>query len=246
MITTGADLARGALREIGQLDLVQPGDEQIADACLAGSKMLDLWRTDKLTIRGDTRAVYPLVSGDGSYTIGPDGDFDQEYPESIDEWAIILDTTDTPQQEEPRGRVLDFEAWSRVVLKDQDGVPNFLFFDRSYTDGLGNLALSPIPDRANLGLVLYQHVPSIVTIVEATTYDLPPGYVQAIEKNLACTIAHRYGIVVSRDLPDLKTEADEALGAIRRANIQPKEAKRRPEFGSIGTRPGRVRLRSGT
>ena len=232
MITTGADFVKGALRELGVLDPIENGHpEQIADGLIVGSDLLDAWRTDRLLIRGVTRAVYSLTSGFQSYTIGTGGGFDQNYPEAIEFWSVIPNGSATHPIERPRGRPLTYDQWQQIRIKSTTGpYPSSLYYDRSYAAGLGNILVHPIPNTSVADIVLYGRVPSITSLVAATAYDLAPGVTRMIKLNLAMELASRYTKGVTVDLGKLEKRAEDALLLVRRSNLIPKAAPMRGEF----------------
>jgi hypothetical protein len=231
---TGANICRQALREIGKLDPTETGEAELLDDTIeVATNFIDLWRRKHLTISGITRTVYSLVSGTQSYTIGSGGTFNQAWPTAIERWSVIPDDDATDPVEQPRGRPYTWAEWQAIRVKTQDGpYPSVMYWDRRYASGLGNLLFHPIPDNNDVDVVLYDAVPDITSLVLDTTYDLPPGLTQALILTLAVRLGHRHGKTVSADL---KTEAREALGAVKAANHIPRETPIRPEF-SIGRR----------
>lgn len=227
-------MARQALREIGVLDPVQAGHaEQLADAIIVGTDLVDSWRTRRLTISGVTRTVYSLTSGTQSYTIGSGGTFSQDWPESIPHWSVIPDDDAANVDEYPMGRPYTDDEWQGIRVKsDRAAYPTVLYYDRRFVAGLGNCLFWPVPDNADVDVVLYNRVPAIVSIVAATTYNLRPGVALALKLQWALALADRYGKPVT---DRLERRAREALRSLEKSNIIPRESSMRPEF-SIGDR----------
>ena len=246
MTNTGRDFVTAALRELQVVSpSVTPSASQFADGLAAAADLLDNWRTKRLTVRGITIATYSLVADTQTYTIGDGGDFDQAYPEAIVRWGVIPDDTATTPVEIPMGRPLTASEWAAVRQKTQTGTrPNKLYFDRSYTAGLGNVLVHPVPDNNLVDVRLYSSLPQITAFAAATAYDLPPGYALAIKLQLALLLATRYGAAATVGA-DLKTRAAEALADIERANIVVHESPLRAEWAGLGhAAGGRVDLRS--
>ena len=222
-------MARQALREIGVLDPVQAGHaEQLADAIIVGTDLVDSWRTRRLTISGVTRTVYSLTSGTQTYTIGSGGTFSQEWPESIPHWSVIPDDDATDVDELPMGRPYTDDEWQGIRVKsDTATYPTVLYFDRRFVAGLGNCLFWPVPDNNDVDVVLYNRVPAIVSIVAATTYNLRPGVARALKLNWAIELADRYGKTVSAKL---EKRAAEALRSLEKSTIIPRESGMRAEF----------------
>lgn len=236
----GRDIARQALKEIGVLDAVETGgDEIIADALIVGSNMVDEWRTQNLTVPSVTRSQYPLVSGTANYTIGPGGTFAQDYPTAIEQWSVIPIRAATYPNEISMGRPYTFDQWQSVRIKSQQGpYPVRMYFDNaSDVNYRGTVSFHPVPNVTTVDVVLYQLVPILTQLVAGTQYALRPGYANAIILNLAYEIADRQG----RDMPPrLEKRAGRALGNIKRAarNRRNLESSIRAEF-IIGSGTGR-------
>lgn len=232
---TGAELARGALREIGVLTPTEAGDaELLNDALALGTDVLDSWRNDGLTIDGVTRSVYSLSANTQSYTIGSGGTFSQDYPNSIHLWSVIPNDAASNPLEIPMGRPLNEAEWQRIRIKSQTGsYPRRMWFNRAWAAGLGNCLFHPIPTGSAVDVVLYQSIPQITALVSGTTYNLRPGFPLAIKLNLAVYLLSgrfkREG-----DWSQLYAHADKALASVKRKAINPKESPMRAEY-SIGS-----------
>lgn len=239
MPITGADLARAALRAIGALDPTEAGEaEDLADVLAIGTRLVDAWRTDDLTISGTTRSVYPLTANTQSYTIGDGGTFNQQYPADIMRWGVIPDDTATHPDEKPMGRPLTMLEWGAIRIKSQTaGFPTRLAWDERYAAGFGRILVHPIPNNNNVSVVLYQKVPAIVSLVSATTYTLQPGAEQALVTNLAREVALTGGFEVPEmTLAKVTARADYWLGKLRRKNYRPTTAPLNPGFATVGSR----------
>ena len=239
MTRTGTEIITQALREIGVLDPIEAASaEHLEDGRLAAGEMLDAWRIERLTIAGILIAEYGLTSGDGSYTIGDGGNFDQDYPESIFAWSVIPDDTVADPQELPMGRPVDADHWQGIQVKTDEGpYPTVMYFDRSYTDGLGNCLFHLVPDNSNVAVRIYSRVPAITDLVPATSYDLRPGFMRMLRLGLSVELAGRHGKTGDR-IDKLERAAAHALGVFKRSNIRHRESPTRPEF-EIGQGTGR-------
>lgn len=237
MTYTGTEIARAALREIGVLDPIEAGHaEQLDDARAVGADLLDTWRTEKLTISGVTRAVYSLTTDLQSHTIGSGGTFNQDYPTAILRWSVIPDDDAADPIEHPMGRPLTDDEWQAIRVKSTTGAyPTRMWYDKRYSAGLGRCLFYPIPDNADVDVVLYALVPAITALEANTSYDLQPGAARALKLNLAVELGlGRYAR--EGGLPDgLERRAAQAKGAWKRSNLVPRESGIRREF-LIGTR----------
>ena len=247
--TLGSDLVNSALRELQVIDPTAVANaEQLADGLMNGSDLLDTWRVDRITITGVTIGAYHLVANQQSYTIGPGGNFDQDYPQSIESWSLVLDTTASYPVEIPMGRPYTSDQWQQIRIKTlTNSRPQALYFDRAYSGGLGNVLIYPIPDRSTIDVRLYMAVAFTGRLEAGTTYYFPPGVVRALKLNLALELSDGYGraAVVT---PRLERRAALALGSLKRSNIVPRESLVRSDFvigSSVGRRTHNVYSDSG-
>lgn len=234
---TGTELITQALREIKVLDPIQVAEaEHISNGEIAGTNLLDSWRTEKLTISGVTISQFALVAATSLYTIGPSATFDQAWPERIEKWSVIPDDTATNPLELPMGDPLTFDQWQQVRIKTQSGRPNKLYYDQKYdASGFGRCYFHPVPSSSLMAVRLYAFVPDLVSLVAGTTYHLRPGAARALILELAMELADPYGKDVTTRL---ERRAMKAKGLLLRTNYRPRQAQRRGEF-AIGNRNGR-------
>ena len=243
---TGAQIARDALKEIGVLDPTEVASaEMLDDVLVVGTDLMDEWRNDRLTISGVTRSVYSLASGTQSYTIGSGGTFNQDWPQSVEYWSRIPDDDATDPVEQPMGRPANFAEWQQIRVKTLDAAyPHTMYFDRQFSAGLGNCLFHPIPDNNDVDVVLYTFVPSIISLVSGTTYNLRPGTAMAIKTNLAVELLEgRYKR--PGDFSGLYRRAARSKGSLMRNNAIPKEAAIHPNF-AIGSRGRSVNIYTGS
>ena len=243
---TGSEIARDSLKEIGVLDPTEDASaEMLDDVLVVGTDLMDEWRNDRLTISGVTRSVYSLTSGTQSYTIGSGGTFNQDWPQSVEYWSRIPDDDATDPVEQPMGRPLNATEWQQVRVKTLDAAyPNKLYYDRQFAAGLGNCLFHPIPDNNDVDVVLYTYVPSIISLVSGTTYNLRPGVSMAIKTNLAVELLEgRYKR--PGDFSKLYARAARSLASVKRSNYIPKEARIHPNF-VIGSRGRGINVYTGS
>lgn len=231
MTKTGTEIATAALRELQIIDAVEAASgEDAAHALDVGSVLVDNWRTQQLTIGGITRTVYSLTSGQQAHTIGSGGDFSQDWPSAIRLWSIIPDDDAANVREISMGRPYTYDEWQAIAVKSLTGArPTALWYDRAWSAGLGSCHFYPVPDNGDVDVALYMVVPSITSLVAATSYNLRPGAMLALILTLAVRLAPSFGVSL-QTLPDLVGQQKEALADYKRSNIIPKEAPLKEEF----------------
>ena len=113
--------------------------------------------------------------------------------------------------------VLSPAEWQGLLNKTLSGsLPTMLFYDPTFTAGLGAIYLWPQPSDTTNQLILYLDT-ALATFADLTTaYQLPPGYRDALAFSLAARLATPYGRSVS---PELTMKADKAVNLIKRGNV---------------------------
>lgn len=212
---TALDLITGALRLIG----VTASGESIsaneaADALSALNDLLDSWSTQSLLIPNRVREVFPLVSGQQSYTIGTGGNFNTARPMRI-EHALLQITSVTPALEIPL-KLLTEDEFAGIVIKGMNSTyPLYAYAEGTFP--LETLNVWPVPNQVN-NIVLYSWK-QLANIASLTTvFNLPPGYNRALRHHLAIELAPEFGRSVA---PEVVAVADAAVADIKRMNFKP-------------------------
>lgn len=219
---TAREIIRDALITLGILDPNESPtatDLQTAFGLLNG--MISSWATERLTIPATIRHVFPLVSLQAEYTIGPGGDFDVPRPTWIPYAGLILNNQ-TPAIEVPLEAVT-VKDWSLVGIKDlQSTQPTNLYYNHASPQtgpqaGMGICRFWPVPQIAyDIALYLPQ---ALVQFADySTTYVFSDGVAIAIQYNLAKLLARPCGGFPPPE--DIKDEARKFKANIKRANIR--------------------------
>lgn len=192
-MTTVLDLITDALQDANILaadEAASPSDAQKAFRLL--NRMLDADSTEKLMIYNNVQEVFPFISGQETYNIGPGGDFNTSRPDNIT-GAYVRD----PNGNDIQVNVINYAEYSEIISKQISGtIPLVVYYNAGYP--LSQLTFWPVPTDTDYRFVLWSWKPltSFVTINDAVS--LAPGYEEYIETNLAvrCCIAY------NRQLPD--------------------------------------------
>lgn len=226
--TSALSLITRSLRVIGEC-----AGEEVPDAAKAQDgfdhlqDLMDALKTQRLMIPVLLRTQTPLVIGKASYTIGPGGDIDIPWPQTI-EWARLIQNTGvTPPIEVPL-RILSDQEW--VAVRQKTMVSSYaqsIYFNHGWTTfvggsavNLGTIYVLPIPQVPQSALALYtpQAFPEFADL--ATTYVFPPGWNRVLRLKLAKALASEYG----RDFPS-EDELAEAWADVKRVNTRPRELR---------------------
>ena len=193
---TANDLIGRTLRSIGVLASGETAtSNEVSDALTILNNMVDTWGTERLTIYTVARTAFNLTSSTQDYTIGSGGTFNIARPV----WIVA--------------------AWQQIGIKGTTSTyPTAFYYDKTWTAGLGQISVWPVPDNSNAQLVLY--TPTALTqFADLTTaYTFPPGYEEALRYQLALRLAPEFGVNLS---PDIRALASQTFANIKRANIRP-------------------------
>lgn len=171
--------------------------------------MLESWSLDSLMCYQEIQQNFDLIAGDGTYTIGPSGNFDTTRPISIIS-AFIRDTSNIDRPLE----IINDAAYNAIGLKTTGNTyPSVLYYNQAFVAGRAMIKLYPLP-AAGLRLFIssLRQLTRFANIGEAVV--LPPGYQRAIESNFAIEASAGF-ISISQELAQI---AKESKAAIQRVN----------------------------
>lgn len=174
------DVVTRALQLIGVLDATEVGDASDLDTSLSTlNDMLDTWSTERLSILASVLETFPLVPGDGSYTVGPTGDFATTMPvEILDQSYTSVNGVDFPL------KVITEAQYNGIGVKTAQGIPTALFYRPGTV--LGSLYLWRVPTpgvAATISLASWKPFAGFADL--DTDYAFAPGYKRAMQYNLA-------------------------------------------------------------
>ena len=211
-ITTVNDIINGALRllQVKSPDVDLTADEA-NDALESLNMMLDGLSNESLMLYHVTKETFNLVSGQQSYTIGTNGDFDTTRPIAIEQATVKITNTDWPIQS------LAYDDWSAIRLKTLvANYAQYLYLDATYP--LGNVYFYPVPTTPATTVTLYMRKPLENFDRLTQELNLPKGYARMLKYNLAVELAPEYqtdpGQVVMKIARDSKAD-------LKRTNKRP-------------------------
>lgn len=193
-----------------------PTSEAAADGLVRLNDMIDGWGTQRLTVYAILRTVKALTSGTASYTLGTGGDINIARPTWIDHAGAIADSAAAVPFEEPLQLFTD-QAWAQIPDKTLAGQPAGIYYDHTFTAGLGRVSLYPVPNTSTSQLVLY--TPQAITEFAdlSTAYTFPPGYKKAIRRNLTIELSEEFGREIT---PAQRDAAMQSLADVKRGNLR--------------------------
>jgi hypothetical protein len=192
-----SNLIYRAYRIIGVLGEAGRGysTSELNDGIDVLNSLLDAWGIDRLKVWTIAAAQYPFTSSKQIWTIGIDpsgntiADFGVARPTRIEQANII---TQIPGGNPVRTslELLDDQAWSQIKVQNvASSIPTKLYDD--YADPLSSLYLWPYP---NAGGQIELYTWQLFSRYSSATdlLQVPPGYLRAIEYNLALELAPRF------------------------------------------------------
>lgn len=213
---TGASLISGAFNVLGMYEAGEsPTAAESSGALRRLNNLIRRWSLEHFTIPFVARTVKAITANQASYTVGTGGDINIVRPAVLEGVGLLLNDAQPFPVEIPRGLMSD-DAWQAVPVKDLTN-PLFTdgYYNPTYSGQLGTLTLWPVPTDDTTSVVVYA-LQQLGTFADTTTsYDVPDGYEEALEYQLALRLATPYGRPIPPELPGL---AASALAVIKRAN----------------------------
>lgn len=211
-MATAQTIIDRALRLLGQTESGEsPTTEESNDGLVALNAMLESWQTERLIVFAYVDTAFTLSAGDGSYTLGPSGNFNlTPRPSKLENCFIRASGIDYPVE------LVGQQRWFAIPDKTtQSDIAILAYYEPTLLTG--TLQLWPVPSVANsLHVVTWSPVSSLATL--ATTVSLPQGYERALAYNLAVEIAPEYETEASGTVQRI---AGESLAMLKRANQRP-------------------------
>jgi len=213
-VSVATDILYPALRLAGVVTAAGrgPSVSQKADAFASLNRMVDAWYQQRLMIYSIKMSRYTMFPSQTSYTIGPSGDFDAEWPVEIKAASIILRG---PTEVHCVLKLLTHAEWAAKSVREiPTTVPTELYNDGAYP--LSRLYLWGYPVGGNdLELSTWETVNQFAS--QDSEVSLVPAYLEAVIYQLAVRLAGQFGTPIR---PDVMQIAREAKSVIKASNAQ--------------------------
>jgi hypothetical protein len=217
MSVNAQTLITRALYDLGVNSLgTGPDAFQGTDGLARLNVLVDSWATQTRISSFVSRNVFSLTSTVGSYTLGPGGAFNTPIVPVTLEGAGIIFNSSSPGVERPRG-VLTSDAYQAIPIKSLTSTYfTDVYYQRTYTAGLGLITLWPMPIDATTQITLYWR-DLLAGFADLTTlYTLPNGYERALEYNLAVELIPEYEVPDATSVK-VYARATDSLRNVKRA-----------------------------
>ena len=217
---TARQIFQDVLQDIGvygKTDRIDAADSDLALGLANG--WLDSLALESLTVFYLPRTTKVLAAGTKTYTIGTGGAINIVRPTEIERAGLIINNSvPVAQQIEKPIAVYTEDDYRRIPMKDlPSAFVEGVFFDKSWSAGLGLVTAYPVPTTATTTLVLYtrQALAQFADLTTDVTY--PPGYQYFIRTALRKVFAGSWGKTLTSDQVD---ELKDARVKVKRANIR--------------------------
>ncbi len=211
------DLVTIALKRIGVIASVETPSAADADSALTAlNSLIDQWQSERLQIYQETRTVWTIVSGTGSYTVGTAANVNVLRPVIVDH-VNFQDTSLSPTLEMQLQPLTD-DAYAAIPQKTLTNTyPTSWYYNPTFDSGFATLKLWPVPTSTSLQGVMYapQAVARFTALTQ--TLSLPPGYERMLTTNLAVELCPEHS---QQPSPALLVAATDSKAAVMRSNIK--------------------------
>ena len=206
------------MRLIGALGTGEtPTAAEASDGLAVLNGMLDSWLAERLMAFSILIEEFPLVAGQGTYTMGPGGNFNTLRPVRIDRVSMVWLSNPLQPLELPIPYLTDWD-WQNVPVKNiQTSLPTAVYDDGQFP--LRNLTYWGLPSgQVNTRIYSWQQLRQFPDLF--TDIQFPPGYFEAIRFNLAVRlIAEMPGEYSQVTVSVTQQQATESLARVKSLNI---------------------------
>ena len=211
MVTPVLELIRAALNVTNVLFDGEDPDANTAKATLFQlNSMLDSWSADGLTMFSERNDLFTLVPGQGTYTVGPTGQFVMPRPVEIEGAQVRI----SPSVEYSLD-VISNDEYNRITGKGiTSSLQRVIAFLPTYPNA--QITLYPVPSTANV-IRITSRAPFTQLSTMTEIVSLPPGYQEAIIYNLAFRVATSMNKPLSAAALEM---AQRSLETIKRNNLE--------------------------
>lgn len=223
-MTTVRDLIKGSMQLLG---LVQKSESITGDEAVDGmarlNEMIQSVSNESLVVYARSWETFNLVSGTGSYTIGPSAVFNTTRPIFILSAYVRAQNIDYPLEIIPDDQYALYIAEKSL----QTTYPQALVYDNAYP--VATIKLWPVPLGGTLNLQSEKVLTSFTSL--DTEVDFPPGWLRMFRYNLALELAPEYGVspspIVAVTAADSKRNIKTAASKLRPMVWMPDDVFRR-------------------
>jgi hypothetical protein len=182
-MATAQTIINDALKELGVLaENDTPSASMSNDALRALNRLMEKFSNDQ------SFAYYPNqyqwgLTGESSFTIGQTGQLVADRPIKIETATVDRQGVSYPVS------VIDNQKWDAIAFKGTvGGLPSAIFYEGTFPNG--TVHVFPLASGCTLNMRVINTVARFPSL--GTELAMPPGYEEALIKNLAVNIAPQY------------------------------------------------------
>lgn len=226
MTITARDLVTLSLKQAGILGLGQsPNAEDINDCFILLQQMVAQWQKQRWLVPA-LIDISTVGNNAKSNTIGVGGYWNVTRPSDIKGGYVVQLNTGTNAVSLPLKKIFSYEDYIKITVKGLPSLPKHFFYDNSWTAGLGNVFIWPIPSssyechllvQAQLAWPLDATNPASANTGLDTPFTLPLEYQEALFYNHSLRVSAMYQFPASAETTKL---AKASLNTIKTANTQ--------------------------
>lgn len=212
-MNTVLDLVTEALVTVKALAVGETAPPSMSSTGLTRfNEVLEALSIQNLACFRTLQTTFPLVAGTGSYTIGPTGAVVAQRPPFLDTAYVTLQSADFPVE------VHTEEEYSRLSLKTQPGLPEWLIYDPGYPNG--TMVIWPVPNVA-MTMTVYQNAAFAAAATLFDVFAMPPGYRRMVRLMLAWELLTDYPGMTGPEIEKLEADTRGAIALVKRNNKKP-------------------------
>jgi hypothetical protein len=182
-MATAGTIVNDALKEIGVLAEGETPTASMADDALRALNRIMESLSNYQAFAYTPSLVSKALTSQTSFTVGPTGDVVVDRPIAVESAFVDRSNLTYPV------RVVNNQQWDSIVYKTSTGSnTEVIWYEPTVPNGI--VHVWPKCTGCTLNLRVINLVVSFATL--ATTVSLPPGYEEALIKNLAVNIAPQY------------------------------------------------------
>lgn len=206
---TAGELVKSSLKLVGAIGVGEtPTATELNDGLSALNDLLEIWSIQNLAVYGSADISFNSIANQGTYTIGPTGQWVTDRPVRInDDPFCTVGGVDFPID------IIGQQDYDLIGLKLQgQQIPERMLFINDSPNG--RITLWPVPTGV---IPITMNIDRVLAVVANTAVVMafPPGYLLCFKYQLGIMLAPDYGRVVSEDVKEV---ANSSWAALKRAN----------------------------
>lgn len=216
---TALELITNSMRKLGVIATGEtPSAAEAADGLAALGDIIETWNIQGMTVWNTVVQAFTLTPNDPSYSIGPTGDLVTAAPRPVEITGVYASYLGVDYRVAP----WTYDQYMSATIKATSALwPTRYAYVNDYPNGM--LFLWPVPSVAiTLNVNYTVQIPALTGLSDVMQF--PPGYIRALQWELAGELASEYGIALNQT---------QMLG-MKNSRAAVEKSNRTPAVSSIG------------